>query len=67
LNCPICAGDTRVLWKEGQDRRRECVGDGERKGCGHKFTTTEVLKDQHQRQQQAVQDVVAVAERLKAA
>lgn len=60
--CPICGGDTKVLYKEGQDRRRQCLG-----GCGHKFTTTEVLKDQHQRQQEAVQAVKDVAERLKAA
>lgn len=67
MNCPICDGDTKVLYKDGQDRRRECVGTAAKGGCGHKFTTTEVLKEQHQRQQEAVQTVVDVAERLKAA
>lgn len=67
MNCPICNGDTKVLYKDGQDRRRECIGQQGKKGCGHKFTTTEVLKEEHQRQQQAVQAVVDVAEKLKAA
>ncbi len=60
--CPVCKGDTKVLYKDGQDRRRQCVG-----GCGHKFTTTEVLKEEHQRQQEAVRAVVDVASKLKAA
>lgn len=67
MNCPICDGDTRVIYKEGQDRRRECIGNAAKTGCGHKFTTTEVLKDVHQRQLEAVQVVRDVAEKLKVA
>lgn len=67
MNCPVCRGDTKVLYKDGPDRRRECVGKGGKPGCGHKFTSIEVLKDEHERQREAVQTVVDVAERLKAA
>lgn len=62
MNCPICKGDTRILRTEGAERRRECID-----GCGRKFTTVEVLKEDHQRQQEAVQIVVDVAAKLKAA
>ena len=62
MNCPICDGDTIVLSKDGADRRRKCVN-----ACGHRFTTTEVLKEDHQRLQNAVETVKAVAEQLKAA
>jgi transcriptional regulator NrdR family protein len=61
VNCPICSSDTIVLHKDGADRRRKCTK------CHQRFTTTEVLKEELQRQQEAVQAVRDVAERLKAA
>lgn len=62
MKCTICKGDTVVLATDGNDRRRKCVGK-----CGHRFTTTEVLKDDWQRDQEAVQTVIEAAEKLKAA
>ena len=61
MNCTICHGDTVVLSKDGADRRRRCSQ------CGHRFTTTEVLKEDHQRQQDAVRTVVEAADKLRAA
>lgn len=61
MNCPICRQDTIVLTTVAPDRRRKCTT------CGHRFTTVEVLKEDHQRLQAAVEDVRAVAERLKTA
>ena len=46
---------------EAPDRRRQCTA------CGHRFTTTEVLKDEQRRQLEAVQTVLEAAEKLKAA
>lgn len=62
MNCPTCNGDTIVLHKHGGDRRRKCIGQ-----CGLRFTTTEVLKEDHERLQAAVDEVRQVAERLKPA
>jgi transcriptional regulator NrdR family protein len=45
MNCPVCSRDSRVLKTTDTERRRECLG------CGHRFTTKEVLKDDHQRQE----------------
>lgn len=61
MNCPVCTRPTYVAAKDGADRRRACPA------CGHRFTTTEVLKVEHQRQQEAVQTVLEAAEKLKAA
>ncbi len=50
-----------MLRKDAGERRRQCTA------CGHRFTTTEIQKDEHQRQQEAVQTVLAAADKLKAA
>lgn len=59
VNCPICQQDTIVLTTAAPDRRRKCTA------CGHRFTTVEVVKEEHQRLQDAVDQVRQVAERLK--
>lgn len=59
MNCPICRQESRVLEKNGSDRRRECTK------CLARFTTTEVLKAEHKRLTEAVQVVRDVAEKLK--
>lgn len=61
MNCPVCHQPTVVLAKEGDDRRRRCTA------CQHRFTTTEVLKEERQRERKAVETVLKVAETLKAA
>lgn len=61
MKCPICRQDSIVLAKEGTARRRKCTG------CGKRFTTVEKLKEEDQRQQEAVQAVREAAEKLKAA
>jgi transcriptional regulator NrdR family protein len=61
VNCPICSQDTFVRKTLGTERRRQCTG------CGHRFTTTEVLKEEHDRQLEAVQVVREAAEKLKVA
>ena len=61
MNCKVCGGDTIVLGKDGPDRRRRCTG------CGKRFTTTEVLKEEHQRIQEAAQAVREAAEKIKVA
>lgn len=61
MNCPTCSGDTRILRTDDTERKRECVR------CGHRFPTVEILKDEHQRQEEAVRTVLEAAERLKAA
>lgn len=60
MNCPICKADSTVLKTVGAERRRECTG------CKHRFTTTEVLKDEHQRREALIQDAVALAEKITA-
>lgn len=60
MNCPICSSETRVLAKEGDVRRRECTK------CKARFRTREVLKVEHDKLQEAVQEVRALAERLAA-
>lgn len=39
VNCSICQGDSRVLRKEGAERRRECLR------CKHRWTTVEQQKE----------------------
>jgi transcriptional regulator NrdR family protein len=48
-----------VLRKDGADRRRRCTG------CGQRFTTTEMMKDEAQRLEEAGRVVVEAAARLK--
>lgn len=59
MNCPVCRKETIVLETRGLDRRRGCLVD--RGGCGHKFTTTEVLKTEHDRQQKIIKDAQDLA------
>lgn len=60
MNCPLCRQPSRVLTTESPDRRRECTG------CKHRFTTTEVLKDEQLRQAEILKDARALAEKLAA-
>ena len=61
MNCPTCDGETIVVHTNGNERRRECRGD-----CRQRFTTVEVLKDDHQRQLEAVEVVKEAAAKLAA-
>lgn len=61
MNCPLCRSDTVVLKKDQADRRRKCTQ------CGNRFTTTEVLKDEHERRERIIEDAKALAERLSEA
>lgn len=61
MKCPLCDNPTRVLAKEGVERRRKCTI------CGHPFTTEERLKAELQRKDAAVQAVLEAAEQIKAA
>jgi transcriptional regulator NrdR family protein len=58
LNCPVCSQDTRVLQTRDPERRRECTA------CGHRFTTTEILKDDHERRGRLLEQARALAEGL---
>lgn len=60
MNCPICSRDTRILRTDDTSRRRECLG------CGHRFTTTEILKEADERRQKIVDSAKALAERILA-
>jgi transcriptional regulator NrdR family protein len=60
MNCPICHQNARVLKTLGDERRRECTQ------CKHRFTTTEVLKDELRRKDQLLRDARELAERLAA-
>ncbi len=60
MNCPICDRESRVLTKDGVERRRECTG------CGLRFTTEERLKEELRRRDAAVQSVLDAAEKIKA-
>lgn len=59
MNCPICRQPSRVLTKDGADRRRECTV------CGARFTTRETLKSELERSERIIQDAQALAERIK--
>lgn len=61
MNCPVDGNASVVLKTLGAERRRQCTV------CGHRFTTTEVLKEERQRETEAVAAVLEVAEKLKAA
>lgn len=61
MNCPICSRPAYVEKTMGNDRRRKCTG------CGQRFTTTEVLKVDAERQAEAVRTVLDAAAKLKAA
>jgi transcriptional regulator NrdR family protein len=58
VNCPVCSHDSRVLKTTDTERRRECLR------CGHRFTTTEILKDEQDRREALIRDARALAERL---
>lgn len=60
MNCPVCDAGTVILKTLGTERRRKCVR------CQRRFTTTEVLKEDHKRLQEAAEDVKALAEKLAA-
>lgn len=61
MNCPVCKAGTVVLKKDENDRRRRCTR------CGNRFTTREVLKDEHERRERLLEDAKALAERLREA
>lgn len=60
MNCPLCSQPSIVLKTLETERRRECTV------CKNRFTTTEVLKTDHQRLEEVAQDVRALAEKLAA-
>lgn len=62
MKCPTCSSETYVTHKDGAERRRRCAN----KRCDHRFSTTEVLRDEHQRQREQVQVVLEAADKLKA-
>lgn len=61
MNCPVCNHDSRILRTDDKQRRRECVK------CGHRFTTTEVLKAELERSQRIIDDAKALADRIREA
>jgi transcriptional regulator NrdR family protein len=60
MKCPVCSSDTRVLAKEGGERRRQCTV------CKQNFRTVELLKAEHDHLQGIVEDAKALAEKLAA-
>lgn len=60
MNCPVCSADSFIVRTDGQIRRRQCTR------CKHRFTTTEVLKDELERKDRLIGDAVALAEKLTA-
>lgn len=60
MNCPICSQPSIVLKTLDNERRRECTA------CKHRFPTVEVLKQDHQRLQEIVEDARSLAEKLAA-
>lgn len=60
MNCPLCRQDTFVLKKLHDERRRECTA------CKHRFVTVEILKEDHRRNVQVLEDVRELAEKVKA-
>jgi transcriptional regulator NrdR family protein len=62
VNCPICKAPSRVLYKGPEGRRRACTN----KECNTRFTTVEVLKDEHDRDRELLQDARDWAQRLTA-
>lgn len=61
MNCPVCDQKSRVLETDQTSRRRECMG------CGHRFTTIEILRDADDRRRQIIEDAQALAERIREA
>lgn len=61
MNCPVCSQKSRVLETDQASRRRECTG------CGHRFSTTEILKEADDRRRQIIEDAQALAERIREA
>lgn len=60
MNCPLCHQPTIVLKTLGDERRRRCTA------CLHRFTTIEKLKEDEQRQAEAIEAVRQAAEKLAA-
>lgn len=59
MKCPVCSHtETRVLRKEGNNRRRKC------ERCKHRWTTVEVDKQRFEREAEAVSKMRALAEEL---
>ena len=61
MNCPLCHSDTFIVRTDDTVRRRQCSH------CGHRFTTTEILKAELERSQRIIEAAEALAERIKAA
>lgn len=51
-----------MLYKDHGGRRRQCTNEA----CRHRFTTVEVLKKDHDRTQELLEDARDWANRLKA-
>lgn len=60
MNCPTCNADTYVQSTEGPKRRRKCTK------CGYRFTTREVLEEEHRRREALLEDARELAEKLAA-
>lgn len=50
-----------MLKTDDTERRRECTG------CGHKFVTSEILRDELERSRRIIADAQALADRIKEA
>jgi transcriptional regulator NrdR family protein len=62
VNCPRCRSPSKVLYKDHGGRRRQCLNDA----CRNRFTTVEVLKADHERTQELLEDARDLASRLSA-
>ena len=60
MNCPTCNAATYVQSTTGNDRRRKCTG------CGQRFTTEEVLKDEIRALRDMKEDARELAEKIVA-
>lgn len=47
-----------MLKTDDTERRRECTG------CGHRFVTAEILRDELERSKRIIEDAKAIAERI---
>jgi transposase-like protein len=61
VNCPICSQETFIVRTDDTVRRRKC------KGCGHAFTTAEVLKAELERRERIIEDAKELADRIRRA
>ena len=60
MNCPTCKADTYVQSTTGNERRRKCTG------CGYRFTTEEVLKEELRALREVREDARELAEKIVA-